>query len=133
LPEFTGVSHIGLTISDVERSKAWYSDVLGWQMLMEGTDEHGTTSPSVSCPAQSGLDSANTPEGSGEAFSPERTGLDHASFTVASRQELDEWASHLAEKGAAYSEIVEAPYGQLLSFKDPDGIALEAFVMGGGI
>ena len=132
MPEFTGFSHIGLTISDVERSKAWYSDVLGWQMLMEGTDEHGIHFAFGFLPGSVGLGLRQHPEGSGEAFSPERTGLDHASFAVASREELDEWASHLAEKGEAYSEIVEAPYGHVLSFKDPDGIALEAFVMGGG-
>jgi glyoxylase I family protein len=132
MPEFTGFSHIGLTISDVERSKAWYSDVLGWQMLMEGTDEHGIHFAFGFLPGSVGLGLRQHPGGSGDAFSPERTGLDHASFAVASREELDEWASHLSEKGAAYSEIVEAPYGHVLSFKDPDGIALEAFVMGGG-
>jgi glyoxylase I family protein len=132
MPEFTGFSHIGLTISDVERSKAWYSDVLGWQMLMEGTDEHGIHFAFGFLPGSVGLGLRQHPEGSGEEFSPERTGLDHASFAVASREELDGWASHLAEKGAPYSEIVEAPYGHVLSFKDPDGIALEAFVMGGG-
>ena len=132
MPEFTGFSHIGLTISDVERSKAWYSDVLGWQMLMEGTDEHGIHFAFGLLPGSVGLGLRQHPEGSGEAFSPERTGLDHASFAVASREALDEWASHLADKGATYSEIVEAPYGQVLSFKDPDGIALEAFVIAGG-
>ncbi|MGO9560132.1 MAG: VOC family protein [Acidimicrobiales bacterium] len=132
MPEFTGVSHIGLTISDVERSKAWYSDVLGWQMLQEGTDEHGIHFAFGFLPGSVGLGLRQHPEGSGDAFAPERIGLDHASFAVASREELDGWASHLAEKGAVYSEIVEAPYGHVLSFKDPDGIALEAFVMGGG-
>ena len=132
MPEFIGFSHIGLTISDVERSKAWYSDVLGWQMLMEGTDEHGINFAFGFLPGSVGLGLRQHPGGGGEAFSPKRTGLDHASFAVASREELDEWASHLAEKGAPYSEIVEAPYGQVLSFKDPDGIALEAFVPGGG-
>jgi glyoxylase I family protein len=132
MPEFTGVSHIGLTISDVERSKAWYSEVLGWQMLAEGTDENGIHFAFGFLPGPIGLGLRQHPEGSGDAFSPERTGLDHASFSVTSREELDEWARHLAEKGAEHSAIVEAPYGQVLSFKDPDGIALEAFLMGGG-
>lgn len=132
MPEFTGVSHIGLTVSDVERSKGWYSDVLGWQMLQEGTDENGIRFAFGFLPGPVGLGLRQHPEGSGDAFSPERTGLDHVSFSVASRDDLDEWASHLAEKGATYSEIVEAPYGHVLSFKDPDGIALEAFTMATG-
>ncbi len=132
MPEFTGFSHSGLTISDVERSKAWYSEVLGWQMLMEGTDEHGIKFAFGFLPGAVGLGLRQHPGGGGEPFSPQSIGLDHASFAVASRADLDEWASHLAENATPYSEIVEAPYGHVLSFKDPDGIALEAFVMGGG-
>ena len=116
----------------MERSKAWYSDVLGWQMFGEGTDEHGIRFAFGFVPGSVGLGLRQHPDGDAEAFSPTRIGLDHASFTVASREALDEWASHLADKGATYSEIVEAPYGQVLSFKDPDGIALEAFVIAGG-
>jgi catechol 2,3-dioxygenase-like lactoylglutathione lyase family enzyme len=133
MPEFTGFSHLGLTISDIERSKAWYGEVLGWQLLMEGTDdETGIHFAFGFLPGGVGLGLRQHPTGSGDAFSPDRTGLDHASFSVSSREDLEGWESHLAEKEATYSEIVDAPYGAVLSFKDPDGIALEAFAMGGG-
>jgi catechol 2,3-dioxygenase-like lactoylglutathione lyase family enzyme len=132
MPEFTGFSHLGLTISDIERSKEWYAAVLGWQLLVHDTDENGIHFAFGLLPGGLGLGLRQHPSGSGDEFSPERTGLDHASFAVASREELEAWESHLADSGATYSAIVEAPYGAVLSFKDPDGIALEAFALPAG-
>jgi len=129
MPDFTGVSHLALTVSDLERSKQWYNDVLGWQAMMEDTDEGtGISFAFGLLPGPVGLGLRMHPSSAaGDAFSPERIGLDHASFAVDSREVLEEWAAHLEEKGATFSPIVDAPYGAVLSFKDPDGIALEAF------
>lgn len=131
MTEFTGVSHIALTVTDLERSKQWYTDILGWQMLMEGTDNEIEFAFGF-LPGGIGLGLRRHAGGTGDAFSPERTGLDHASFAVGSRDELASFESHLEEQSAEYSPIVEAPYGSVLSFKDPDGIALEAFTMPAG-
>jgi catechol 2,3-dioxygenase-like lactoylglutathione lyase family enzyme len=131
MPQFTGFSHLGLTVSDVEASKQWYADVLGWQMMMEG-EEEGINFAFGFAPDGIALglrQHAGTAEGG--AFTPERLGLDHASFAVASRDVLEEWVAHFEEKGVTCSPIVDAPYGAVLSFKDPDGIALEAFAFGG--
>ncbi len=43
-------------------------------------------------------------------------------------EQLSGWEQRLAASGATYSQTVDAPYGHVLSFKDPDGIALEFFV-----
>jgi glyoxylase I family protein len=132
MPDFSGFSHLALTVSDLERSKQWYSEVLGWQPLMEETDENQIRFAFGLLPGGVGLGLRQHPAGSKEAFSPQRTGLDHASFAVASREDLASWENHLAAKGATYSAVVEAPYGAVLSFKDPDGIALEAFLLPAG-
>lgn len=127
MTEFSGVSHVALTVSDLGQSKQWYADVLGWQMLMEGTDENEIAFAFGLLPGGTGLGLRQHPRGSGDAFAPERTGLDHVSFAVDSRDDLASFGSHLGVKGAIYSPIVDVPYGSVLSFKDPDGIALEAF------
>jgi glyoxylase I family protein len=132
MTEFSGMSHLALTVRDLERSKQWYADVLGWQVLMEATDEHDIRLAFGSLPGGFGLGLRQHPGSSGDTFSPERTGLDHASFAVNSRDALVSFEGHLADKGATYSAIVDAPYGSVLSFKDPDGIALEAFAAPGG-
>ncbi len=41
------------------------------------------------------------------------------------------WRDHLDAVGIAHSGIVEADYGLALSVKDPDGNALEFFMLAG--
>lgn len=55
-------------------------------------------------------------------------GLDHAALASASPEELSGGEQRLAASGGTHSATVSAPYGHVLSFKDPDGIALEFFV-----
>jgi glyoxylase I family protein len=62
-----------------------------------------------------------------EDFSEFRVGLDHVAFGCANRAELEKWARRLDELGVAHGEIKVAGYGLGLSFRDPDGIALEFF------
>ena len=67
--------------------------------------------------------------GSGDEFTPERTGLDHLAFHCADRGELEKWQAVFQEKGITHSDIVDTEYGHVLSFKDPDNIALEMFAL----
>jgi catechol-2,3-dioxygenase len=62
-----------------------------------------------------------------DSFSEYRIGLDHVAFGCASRADLVEWAARLDALGYAHGEIQDAGYGSGLSFRDPDGNALEFF------
>jgi glyoxylase I family protein len=73
-----------------------------------------------------GLHQHETPAPS-DPFSEYRVGLDHVGFGVASRSELETWAARLDELGIAHGGIKDAHYGSGVSFRDPDGIALEFF------
>jgi glyoxylase I family protein len=126
-PTTKGVSHVQLTVTDVDRSKEWYGRVLGWTELMAAEDDGARMSIGI---LPDGVvvgfhTGAETVTG---AFDPHRVGLDHLSFAVDSREDLDQWAEHLAELEVSFSPTVDAPYGHVLSFKDPDEIALELFV-----
>ncbi|MGV9802794.1 VOC family protein, partial [Mycobacterium sp. NPDC003449] len=68
--------------------------------------------------------------GADEPFSEFRVGLDHVGFGCASRSDLQSWADKLDGLGIEHGGIVDAPYGSGLSFRDPDGIALEFFAAG---
>lgn len=62
-----------------------------------------------------------------DRFDPFRVGLDHISFGVASRADLDTAIGLLDERGVEHGPIRDlVPLGlSLLAFFDPDGIALE--------
>ena len=63
----------------------------------------------------------------GDRFDPLRVGLDHLSFGVSSRADLDAAVLLLDERGVEHGPIRELVALGLcfLAFFDPDGIALE--------
>lgn len=125
---FTGVSHVGLSVSDLDRSVAFYTDVLGLTFVMP-TDDKGFRR-ALLVHQGSGLFVGLTQHeaSDGSAFSETNAGLDHLAFAVSDRDELVEWEERLAEKGVTYTPILDVFYGNVLNFRDPDGIALELFV-----
>ena len=62
-----------------------------------------------------------------DRFDPDRVGLDHLSFGVPGREDLEQAARLFDEHGVTHGEITRlASFGiDVLSFEDPDGIQLE--------
>lgn len=123
----SGIHHIAVTVSDLEVSAKFYERVLGMPPAssLDGVELNRRL---FALPGGTnlGLTQHSRPAvGSFTAFEP---GLDHIGFTVASVGGLQDWASHLTSLGIEHSYLIQAPYGTALSFKDPDGIALEFFV-----
>jgi glyoxylase I family protein len=131
MPSFSGISHVSLSVRDRDASRDWYTKVLGFAAFEEThTDDydewillHAGTG-TVLCLQQH---HANR----GEPFDPTRTGGDHLGFKVDARSALDEWAAWFAEHGVTHAPIVDADYGSVLTFKDPDGFQLEMFYRDG--
>ncbi len=68
----------------------------------------------------------------GETFDERRTGLDHLSFQVGSRADLETWDERLTELGVEHEAItdVREPFPfSVLVLRDPDGIQLELISM----
>ena len=125
--EFPSLSHVAVTVRDLSVSVSWYEALFDAKpVLDEDTDPdfHHTVYLLGTTPF--GLHQHKTPAGEGE-FSEFRVGLDHVAFGVANRAELEKWARRLDELGVAHGGIKDASYGSGLSFRDPDGIALEFF------
>ena len=129
MPEFSGVSHIALTVTDLDRSQAWYEDLFGIQKLMEGEEEGIRYCVNIHPGSNLILGLRQHAAGSGDEFTPERTGMDHVAFGCGDRTELEKWQSIFEEKGITYTPIIDTPYGHVLNFKDPDNIALEMFAL----
>ena len=125
---FPPISHVALTVRDLSVSVPWYEALFdATPALDEDTDPgfHHTVYLSGSN-MLFGLHEYQTPAPD-DAFSEFRVGLDHVSFACADREELEKWAGRLDELGITHGDIKDASYGSGLSFRDPDGIALEFF------
>ena len=128
---FPGLNHVAVTVRSIEVSGPWYRQLLGDPIFDEYTDarfrhlvwllDGGTVF---------GIHQHDR-EAPDEKFSEFRVGLDHVGFGCANRAELETWVNRLDELGIEHGGIVDAPYGSGLSFRDPDGIALEFFALPG--
>ena len=58
-----------------------------------------------------------------------RTGLDHLSFAVADDAALNAWSRYLDEIGIAHDPIDDRGSVVSMTLKDPDGIALEFYLL----
>ncbi|HZT64556.1 MAG TPA: VOC family protein [Acidimicrobiales bacterium] len=131
MPQFPGVHHVALTVSDLERSRPWYEKLFGAKPVMdEDTGEFHHAVWMLEGGTLVGLHQFRQPHGS-DAFDERKPGLDHLSFTCSGRAELEQWEAKLNELGISHGGIVDAPYGSGLSFRDPDNIALEFFTLAG--
>lgn len=125
---FPSLNHVALTVRDLEVSAPWYRELIDAEPVL---DEHTDTGfRHVVWQFDNGTlfgihehDRA-VPD---EQFTEFHPGLDHVSFGCASRGELEGWRDRLDNLGIEHGGIVDAPYGSGLSFRDPDGIALEFF------
>lgn len=119
-PQFAGFHHYSPAITDVDTSAAWYERVLG------------LTRTSAPCPEDEGPDTVvlSDPE-SGVAIQLKAPALgrrcSHTAFSVASRTQLDAWATWLDGLGVAHGGVVDVaepePYAYLV-FRDPDDVPL---------
>jgi len=136
LIETTGLHHVRLTVRDLARSRAFYEEVLGFEVAAESPGD--PDDPAVRAdPAQlyggvvyqtNGILFGLRPVAAADdTFDSERTGLDHISFSVSSRDALLAAGSALEERGITHGEVRDlAGFGiAILSFSDPEGVHLE--------
>lgn len=132
MTQFPPLNHVALTVRDLAISIPWYEALFGAAAIIDedtDPDMHHTVYL-LGNGTLFGLHQHVKPAPDDE-FSEFRVGLDHVSFGLASRSELEEWAVRLDELGIKHGGIKDASYGSGLSFRDPDGIALELFTLAG--
>jgi catechol 2,3-dioxygenase-like lactoylglutathione lyase family enzyme len=124
--ELRGLRHVALTVRDVDVSADWYRTVLGFEERFR-EDDGRRAACIMDHPNGFGVAVVAHGGSSGAAFDPHVTGLDHVGFAVGSRDELVAWEEHLRAAGVDQSGVIDTPFGGILNFKDPDGIALALF------
>ena len=131
MPNIFGFSHVDLTVSDAERSAAWYQQVLGLEHAYTN-ESPGTFSGRIISllhpPTGMILSLVQHQHPEPGTFSEFRVGLDHLSFAVQARDDLEAWVVEFDRTGVGHSGVIDMWYGSALVFRDPDGIQLEFFV-----
>ena len=123
---FPGIGHVALTVRSLAVSRPWYQRLLGAEPVLDEPTDAGYHH-AVFLVGGTLVGLHEHPSTAEEAFSERTLGLDHLAFACSDRSALDDWAERLDELDIDHGEIVDAPYGSGLSFRDPDGIALEFF------
>lgn len=126
-PQTTGIHHIGLRCLDMNITKNFYQNIIGFPLIID-TPELMIFSAGTVFVA---FKPADPKEKEGAVFRPFEIGLDHIAITCAAEDELHRFARGLADAnventGVKLDETLQKSY---VAFKDPDRIQWE-FYMG---
>ena len=129
------IHHLRLTVTDLERSRQFYTGLLGFEIAAESPPPEDPSAAETFKILFGGIVMArgNLLMGlrpmapAGDHFDPDRVGLDHLSFSVPGRADLEQAARLFDEHGVRHGEITSlASFGiDVLPFEDPDGVQLE--------
>jgi len=126
-PHLSGVHHVALICSDYQRSKHFYTQVLGLSQLDENyRADRDSWKLDLLVPNGTQLELFSFPNAPARASGPESQGLRHLCFGV---DDLDSWVSYLRHNSILVEEVRVDPYTgkRFTFFKDPDLLPLELY------
>ncbi|WP_214323490.1 VOC family protein [Nonomuraea sediminis] len=120
--------HVGLNVTDLDRSVGFYTKVFGFQVTGSGD---GFTFLGFD-----GVPHVTLWRQSGEGFAKDRSGLHHLAFQVDSIDAVRQAEGVLKALGAEFTYDGVVPHGEGrasggIFFTDPDGIRLEIYAPSG--
>jgi glyoxylase I family protein len=126
--DISGWAHVTLSVGDINRSVAWYGEVLGFTVAATETTPQWRRTLCLHPESGVMLVLQQHLSSSGDAFDERRVGLDHLAFRVDTHHQLLTWRQRFQALRVGFTPITSTGRGGLvLTFRDPDGIALELF------
>ena len=119
------VHHIAIICTDYERSKYFYTQVLGLKIVREVYREHRDSYKlDLEVAGQYKVELFSFPNPSPRPSRPEAAGLRHLAFEV---DDIDEAVAHIEAAGIMVEPIRvdEFTYKRYTFFADPDGLPIE--------
>jgi len=120
--------HVGLNVSDLERSERFYREAFGFEVMAESREE----GREFAFLGREGKLLLTLWQQSTGRFAADRPGLHHLSFEVGSVGEVRRFEERLRGMGARFLYEGVVPHGEGadsggIFFEDPDGVRLEVF------
>ena len=126
-----GIHHITLLVSDVERSLAFYRNLLGMRLVQQTVndddanarhfifgDAEGKPGTLITCLEYPDLEEGHVGRGS----------THHFALAVESEAELAAWKDYLASRGIPTTDVMERSGFKSIYLRDPDGHLVEIAV-----
>jgi glyoxylase I family protein len=124
----SGIHHITLLVTDLNRSVAFYRNVLGMRLVKQTVNEDdksarhfifgdadGRPGTLITCLEYPDLDEGKVGRGS----------THHFALAVESEAELNAWKQYLEERGIPTTEVMEREDFRSIYLRDPDGHIVE--------
>jgi catechol 2,3-dioxygenase-like lactoylglutathione lyase family enzyme len=120
------LSHIGIQVADLARSKAYYRDVLGWQEIYDNQAEPGADHVVIGIVAGLAIELTKKAAAPLSAAAPDPNAIGFVGITF-SVPDVDVAYAALKAKGLANMDppVTMPPDVRLVLFRDPDGNLLE--------
>ena len=125
--DIKAIHHVAILTNDYERSKAFYTEVLGFKILMETyREERQSYKLDLAINGQYQIELFSFPEFKERASFPEQKGLRHLAFSV---ENIEASVDELVSKGVDVQGIRtdELTNKKFCFFYDPNGQPLELY------
>lgn len=125
--EIKGIHHVAILTDDYERSKSFYTEVLGFEILKETyREERQSYKLDLAINGQYQIELFSFPEFKERASFPEQKGLRHLAFAV---EDIEKSVAELVSKGVDIQGIRtdELTSRKFCFFYDPNGQPLEVY------
>ena len=125
--QIRGIHHVAVIASDYPKSKAFYVELLGLQVIAETYREaRDSWKLDLELPDGTQIELFSFPGAPPRASYPEACGLRHLAFAVA---DVEEAVTFLTSRGVAVEPVrVDELTGKKFTFfADPDGLPLELY------
>lgn len=126
-PKLHAVHHVALICSDYEKSKHFYADVLGLEILAENyRAARDSWKLDLAMPNGTQLELFSFPKPAARPSQPEACGLRHLAFVVRDLDGVVNWLrdNHIEVEPIRVDEYTSKRF---TFFKDPDGLPLELY------
>jgi catechol 2,3-dioxygenase-like lactoylglutathione lyase family enzyme len=125
MPDLAGFHHVKLPVADLDRSRGWYTSVLGLGVDIEFTEDGVVRGLALSDPAGSVHLALRHDPARAEAVA----GFDFLALRVPTREAVQNWRDRLDALGQPHGGVVTGHRGGsvLVGLHDPDGIEIRLY------